>query len=64
MKVFCDTQAVKEVNTGTVAAPVMVQPAAGCCMVDIQNTGTSNKGGWCIIPSSSKTADTYRFTDA
>ena len=33
-------------------------------MVDIQNTGTSNKGGWCIIPSSSKLADTYRFTDA
>ena len=32
-------------------------------MMDITNSGTDNKGGWCIIPSSKQTADTYRFTE-
>ena len=53
MKIYCDTSAV-------IAASPTAQ--AGCCMGDNSTSGTTNKGGFCLVSTASNAMQTYRMT--
>ena len=55
IKIYCDTSSV-------IAASATAK--AACCMGDNNASGTTNKGGFCLMATASNAMQTYRLTSA